>query len=108
MTEETHDIVQACFENICKNYNIPAGLHITDIMQDRIHRDRFTAFVDVNTASQVNFYEQEVWANMLDTGVKSKKDYRKLRGLVRLKLIEAIRQLKTLTEESLHNLGERT
>jgi hypothetical protein len=59
----------------------------------------------VHTASHINFYEKEVWANILDTGVKSKKDYRKLRSLVRLRLIEAIHQLKILAEESLHNLG---
>ena len=105
MREETSDLIQACFENICKNYNISAGLNISEPVQDRFWHDLFHVFIDINTASHVSFYEKEIWMNFLKTGIKSKRDYRKLRSLVRTRLINAIHGIRDLTEESLRNLG---
>lgn len=99
------DIFQICFENICKNYNIPADLRISEAAQDRAFRDLVRIFIDVHMANCVNFYEEEMWRNLSETGIKSKKDYRKLRSLIRIRLINAIRGIRDLTEESLRNLG---
>ena len=99
------DILQTCFENICKNYNVPAGLHISEPLRDRAWRDLFSVFIDIHTGSCLNFGDKEIWMNILETGIKSKKDYRKLRSLVRIKLIDAIHGIRDLTEESLRNLG---
>ena len=99
------DILQTCFENICKNYNIPAGLHVSEPMTDRTWHDVFSVFIDLHAGSHINFYEKEIWMNLLETGIKSKKDYRKLRSLIRIRLVDAIHGLRDLTEESLRNLG---
>lgn len=101
------DIFQACFENVCKNYNIPAGLRISEAVRDRVWRDSFAVFIDLYTSSHINFREQEVLKNILEVGVKSKKDYRRLRSLIRMRLIDAIHQVRDLTEESLRNLGAK-
>ena len=99
------DILQTCFENICKNYNVPAGLHISEPLQDRARHDVFTVFIDLHMGSRIGFYEKEIWMNFLEAGIVSKKDYRKLRSLVRMRMIDAIHGLRDLTEESLRNLG---
>ncbi len=104
---DTADLIQVCFENICKNYNIPAGLNISEPVQDRFWHDLFYISIDINTVSQVSFYEKEIWMNLLKTGVKPKKDYRQLRSLIRARLIDAIQNMRDLTEESLRNLGVR-
>ena len=101
------DVFQACFENVCKNYNIPAGLRISEAVRDRVWHDYFNIFIDLHTSSHINFSEQEVLKNILKTGVKSKKDYRRLRSLIRMRLIDAIHQVRDLTEESLRNLGAK-
>ena len=105
--DDTADLIQVCFENICKNYNISAGLNISEPVQDRYWHDLFHIFIDINTASHVSFYEKEIWMDLLKTGVKSKKDYRQLRSLVRARLIDAIRGIRNLTEDSLRNLGAK-
>jgi len=105
--EKTADLIQTCFENICKNYNIPAGLNISEPVQDRFSLDLFHVFIDINTASHVSFYQKEIWMNFLKTGIKSKKDYRKLRSLIRARLVNAIYGIRDLTEESLRNLGAK-
>lgn len=101
------DVFQACFENICKNYNIPAGLRISEAVRDRTFRDLVRIFIDVHTASCANFHEEEVWKNLSETGIKSKKDYRKLRSLIRIRLIDAIRGMRDIADESLRNLGAK-
>lgn len=99
------DIFQACFENVCKNYNIPAGLRISEAVRDRVWHDLLYVFIDVHTASCANFNETEIWKNLSETGIKSKKDYRELRSLIRIRLIDAIRGMRDIAEESLRNLG---
>ena len=101
------DALRACFENICKNYNIPAGLRITEPMRDRIFHDSFLVFVEIHMASSICTDEQEIWKNLSETGIKSKKDYRQLRSLIRIRLIDAIHGIRDLTEESLRNLGAK-
>lgn len=101
------DIFQACFDNVCKNYNIPAGLNITEPMRNRTFHTQLNIFIDLHTAAHVSFFEEEIWRNLLETGIKSKKDYRKLRSLIRMKLVNAIHQVRDLTEESLRNLGAK-
>jgi hypothetical protein len=101
------DIFQSCFDNICKNYNIPAGLNISEPMRDRAFHTRLNVFIDLHTAAYISFSEKEICRNILETGVKSKKDYRRLRSLIRMRLIDAIHQVRDLTEESLRNLGAK-
>lgn len=104
--EDRMDLIQVCFENICKNYNITADLIISEPLRSRAWRDLFTVFIDIHTANSINFGNKEI-EYILKTGIKSKKDYRRLRSAVRLKLIDAIRSLRDLTEESLRNLGAK-
>lgn len=101
------DVFRACFDNICENYNIPAGLHISEPMRDRIRYDTFIVFIDLHTSNHLGFAEQEILKDTLKVGVKSKKDYRRLRSLIRMRLIDAIHQVRDLTEESLRNLGAK-
>jgi hypothetical protein len=98
-------VLQECFSNICKNFNIPAGLNITPPMRDRTFHTMLQVFVDLHSSSCISFYEAEIWKNIIESGIKSKKDYRRLRSLVRTKLIDAVYDLRNLTEESLRNLG---
>ena len=107
ITKDQSDILQACFDNICKNYNIPAGLDISEPMLNRAVHDHLMIFLNIHAASVCNFCEEEICVNLLKTGIKSKKDYRTLRSLVRTRLIDAIRGLRDLTEDSLRNLGAK-
>lgn len=106
MKIEHIDIIKVCIENICKNYNVLADLHITEPLQSRAFHDILTVFVDIHTCSSIGFCNTEI-KDLLETGIKSNKDYKKLRSCVRIKLISAIRSLHDLTEESLRNLGVR-
>lgn len=99
-------ILQTCFENICKNYNITADLLISEPLRHRAFCDIITVFIEIHTLSSINFSDKDI-EYILKTGVKSNKDYRKLRSAVRIKLIDAIWSLRNLTEESLRNLGAK-
>lgn len=96
--------VKRCFDKICENFGVVAGLNISEPMQSRAVHGVFTTFIDINTSSIFNISDQEITRNK----IKSKKDYRKLRRLVRLKLIDAVRQIQDLAEDSLRNLGVKT
>jgi len=99
------DVFIECFNLICKNFNIPAGLNITEPICNRTLPRQITIFVDLHTMGSVNFFEEEIWKNLLQNKMNSKEKYRKFRSLVRTKLIDAIYQIRNLTEESLRNLG---
>lgn len=95
-----------CIETICDQFNIPATLRISSIFRDRTHHTQSIAFIDVLTASHFSFEDKEILDILaVPQGIKSKKDYRKLRSLVRTRLIDGIWSLRSLTEESLRNLG---
>ena len=98
--------IQKCFQNICENYNIVADLQISEPLRPRVCPDQLIAFVELNTISSINFHDKEL-NHISKTGIKSNKDYRKLRSITRIKLIDAIRSLRDLTEENLRNLGAR-
>lgn len=98
--------LRICLENICKNYNVPAEFLISEPLIERTFPDSFIVFVELNTLSSMNFGNKEI-NRISETGIKSNKDYRKLRFAARLKLIDAIRSLRDLTEESLRNLGAK-
>jgi hypothetical protein len=102
--EEKCNIINACFANVCENYNIPASLILTSSLFDK-YFSNFQLFLEIHTCGCVDFSEIEVWKQFSKTGIKSKKDYRKLRSFVRIKLISAIYDIRNLTEESLRNLG---
>ena len=76
-------------------------------MRDRTYHDNFIIFIDLHTASHILFAEKEVLKDILKTGVKSKKNYRRLRSLIRMRLIDAIHQVRDLAEDSLRNLGAK-
>ncbi|GAG17054.1 unnamed protein product, partial [marine sediment metagenome] len=57
------DIFQACFDNICKNYNLPASLHVSESIQDLSRHDLFHVFIDLHTGSHILFAEKEVLKN---------------------------------------------
>lgn len=103
--EEKCDIINVCFENICKNFNIPAGLILASPLVERGFHSIFQVFIDVHTCGCVNFSEEEFWKNSIKNGIQSKKDYRRLQSFIRAKLISAIYDIRNLTEESLRNLG---
>ena len=58
-------------------------------------------------ASYFNVNDAEILMNIKQKGIKSKKDYRKLRALVRLKLLNALRQVQELAEDGIRNLGAK-
>jgi len=105
MNRDVEDAFMACFDNICKNYNLPASFSVSEVLRNRSFHNHFHAFVDIHTSSCFNFAEQEIINNLLDTGIKSKKDYRQLRSLIRTRFIDAIYSIRNLTEESLRSLG---
>lgn len=96
--------VKRCFDKICENFGVVAGLNIVGPISDRMTHRAFITFIDINTSSFFDICDQDIIMNK----IKSKKDYRKLRRLVRLKLIDAIRQIQDLAEDSLRNLGVKT
>lgn len=94
--------IQRCFDKICENFGIVAGLNVSKSIQSReTLEELLIVFVDINVGSCFNLLGQEIVMNK----IKSKKDYRKLRQLVRLRLIDSLRQIQDLTEDSLRNLG---
>ena len=105
--ENIDDVISKCVELICKKFNVPANLRITDLFRDRLYYDRTTVFLDVHTTCHFSIADKEVLSNLAEHGIRSKKDYRKLHSLIRMRLIDAIYQIRSLTEESLRNIGVR-
>ena len=105
MNKIYEDAFIQCFNLICKNFNIPAGFNIIEPFLDRTFHNQINVFIDLHTASYVSFSEKEIWKNLMQEGINSKKRYRMFRSLVRTRLIDAIYQIRNLTEESLRNLG---
>ena len=95
MTEE----LRKCITNICKNYNFPDVLRISEPLTDRALCDLYVVFIDTCTSFTITKTE------LIRNGIKSSKDYRKLRALIRVRLGDAAWQLKQLAEETLKNLG---
>ena len=96
--------IQRCFDKICENFGVVAGLNVSKSIQSReTLEELFIVFVDINVGSCFNLLSQEIIMNK----IKSKKDYKKLRRLVRLRLIDSLLSMRNLTEESLRNLGAK-
>ncbi len=96
--------VKRCFDKICENFGIVAGLNISKpIQQHGNYEEVFLAFVDINVSSHFDVSGREI----LLCPVKSTKDYKNLRKLVRGRLISSLRDIQDLTEESLRNLGAK-
>lgn len=99
MTDEN---VKRCFDKICENFGIVAGLNISEPMRQRgNYEEVFLAFVDIHISSHFDISGQEI----LRCHIKSKKDYKNLRRLVRVRLISSLRDMQDLVENSLRNLG---
>ena len=97
--------VKLCFDNICKNFGIVAGLNVSPPMRDRGDHGLNSIFIDINVGSHFDIYNQEILMNIARDGIRSKKDYRKLRALVRMRMINAVRGIQDLAEDSLRRLG---
>ena len=96
--------VRRCFDKICENFGIVAGLHISKPVQPRdTLEELLLVFVDINVGSHFDLLGQEVLMNK----IKSTKDYKKLRKLVRIRLISSLRDIQDLVEDSLRNLGAK-
>lgn len=96
------ELIDIFVRNICDNYDIPANLRITKPFCKRNECYSYpTIFLDTHATSSFSVYENEVMASIK----ANKKDYRKLRSLIRLRLIDAIRQIKDLADNTLRNLG---
>lgn len=96
--------VKKCFDKICENFNIVAGLNISKSVQSReTPKELFLAFVDMNVSSHFAVSGREA----LLCHVKSTKDYKNLRKLVRVRLISSLRDIQDLVENSLRNLGAK-
>lgn len=96
--------IQRCFDKICENFGIVAGLHVSKPVRSRdTLEELLLIFVDINVSSYFHLHGQEVLMNK----IKSKKDYKKLRRLVRIRLISSLRDMQDLAEESLRNLGAK-
>ena len=96
--------VRRCFDKICENFGVVAGLNISEPMQSRnIPEELFIAFVDIHASSHFDVDSREI----LLCRVKSTKDYKNLRKLIRRKLISSLRDIQDLVEDSLRNLGAK-
>lgn len=96
--------IRRCFDKICENFDIAAGLHMSKPVQSRdTFEELLLVFVDIRTSSHFSLYGQEI----LMSKIKSKKDYKKLRKLVRVRLISSLRDIQDLVEDSLRNLGAK-
>lgn len=96
--------VKRCFDKICENFGIVAGLNISEPVQSRgTLEELFIAFVDIHTSSHFGVSGREILMNK----IKSKEDYKKLRKLVRIRLIDSLRGIQNLVEDSLRNLGAK-
>lgn len=96
--------VRRCFDKICENFDIVAGLNISEPVRQRgNHEEIFLAFVDICASSHFAVSGQEI----LRCHIKSKKDYKNLRRLVRVRLISSLRDMQDLVENSLRNLGAK-
>jgi len=85
---------QRCMNNISKNLKHP--FYISNVMRDRIYPKMYSVFIDVLSTTTMVFDDYEI---------KSAKDYRQLRNLVKTRLIHAIHDLYELAGESLRELG---
>lgn len=96
--------IRRCFDKICENFGIVADLHMSKPVQscDTLE-ELLLVFVDIHTSSHFSLHGQEVLMNK----IKSKKDYKKLRKLVRIRLIDSLRSVQDLVEDSLRNLGAK-
>lgn len=100
--------IQKCFRNIIKNYGIQCNLDISEPRPPCSgDYSRNISFIDMMTTVSFDIRDQEVLISLLQDGIKSKKDYRKLRGLVRMKIINALHSVQGLVEDGLRNLGTR-
>jgi hypothetical protein len=96
--------IQRCFDKICENFGIVAGLHVSKPVQSRdTFEELLLVFVDIHVSSHFALSGQEVLMNKIE----SKKDYKKLRKFIRMRLISSLRDIQDLTEDSLRNLGAK-
>ncbi|KKN69781.1 hypothetical protein LCGC14_0437270 [marine sediment metagenome] len=96
--------VRRCFDKICENFGIVAGLNISEPIQSReTLEELFIAFVDIHTSSHFDISGREV----LRCHVKSTKNYKNLRRLIRTRLISSLRDIQDLVEDSLRSLGAK-
>ena len=96
--------VRRCFDKICENFSIIADLNISEPIQSReTPEELFLAFVDINACSHFDISGREI----LLCHVKSTKDYKNLRKLIRKRLISSLRDMQDLIEGSLRNLGAK-
>jgi hypothetical protein len=89
--------VDKCVQLICKNFGLP-GVTLREVCSDAAHRDVYTVFIDLTAVASANFKQQE-------TMVANPKQYKRIKRIVRLRLINAFNDLKTLAEESLRSMG---
>lgn len=94
------DELRKCIGNICKNFNFPDVLDIREpIMSYSVH-DLYVVFLNTSTSFIIQKTE------LLKNGIRSKKEYRQLRRLIKMRLRVALLDLKHLAEEGLLNLGD--
>lgn len=93
------DELRQCISNICKNYNFPDVLRINEPVLPHALQNVYVVFADATTSFTID--KTELTMN----GIKSPKDYRKLRRLIRARLGNAAWSLKNLAEEMLESLG---
>jgi hypothetical protein len=97
--------IQRCFEKICENYGVQAGLRMSEPLRDRDQPDMQIAFIDMRIGSYFTVNDQEILKNTMQKGIKSRKDYRRLRSLARTGILNALRSVKDLVEDGIRNLG---
>ena len=97
--------VSRAFELICKNYGMIAGLNLTEPLQDRMQHTLQVLFVDMHVGAMFGVDDKEIISNVLQTGIKSKKDYRRLRSLVRFRLLDNLHQIQEFAEDGIRRLG---
>lgn len=99
--------VQRCFVKICENYGVQAGLNITEPCQSCEQFDMQVAFIDMRVGSYFIVDDLEILKHIIQKGIKSKKDYRTLRSLVRMRILNALHSIQDLAEDGIRNLGAK-
>lgn len=99
--------IRKCFDNICENYGIQAGLNMSESLRDREQPTMQVIFINMRISSYFCVEDIEVLKTLTQKRIKSKKDYRKLRSLIRMRILNALRLIQDLAEDGIRNLGAK-
>lgn len=102
---EIREDINRCIRSILEAHDIPGDIEFTECYCSHIQPDTFIAFLNWHAGAHFAFDKREILKILLKGGIRSKKDYRQLRNLVRERIKDAAWDMKCLAEDTLRNLG---